>query len=254
MAFGNAGPRTVDRARTAALHDEGLRSYMLRVYNYMGVGLAVTGLLAFVTAQLSVVTDDAGRIVEFTQIGKAIYLGPLKWVVILAPLGLVFLFAARVNRMSASGAQTVFWLFAALMGVSLSSILIVFTAESVAQVFFITAATFGAMSLYGYTTRRSLAGWGSFLLMGLIGVVIAVVVNLFFPSPMLQFAISVIGVIVFTGLTAYDTQRIKESYSVHMTGEMAAKSAIHGALRLYLDFINLFVMLIHLLGVARGGE
>ncbi len=252
MAFGNAGPRTVGRAQTAALHDEGLRSYMLRVYNYMGVGLAITGLLAFVTAQVSVVTDDAGQIVGWTQIGAALYLGPLKWVVMLAPLALVFLFAARVNRMSVAGAQTVFWLFAALMGVSLSSILIVFTAESVAQVFFITAATFGAMSLYGYTTKRSLAGWGSFLFMGLIGIVIAMVVNLFLASAMLHFAISIIGVIVFTGLTAYDTQRIKESYSVHMSGEMAAKSAIHGALRLYLDFINLFVMLIHLLGVTRG--
>ncbi|MBC6438983.1 MAG: Bax inhibitor-1/YccA family protein [Rhodospirillales bacterium] len=252
MAFGNVDPRTASHTQSGVLYDEGLRSYMLRVYNYMGVGLAITGILAFVTAQLSVVTNDAGQIVGLTSLGNMLYASPLKWVVMLAPLAIVFAFAATVNRMSAVMAQGVFWLFAGLMGVSLSSILIVFTSESVAQVFFITAATFGAMSLFGYTTRRSLANWGSFLFMGLIGIIIAMIVNIFMQSEMLHFVISVIGVLVFTGLTAYDTQRIKESYSVHMSGEMASKSAIHGALRLYLDFINLFVMLIQLLGVARG--
>jgi len=145
----------------------------------------------------------------------------------------------------------VFWGFAALMGMSLSSILITYTSESVARVFFITAATFGAMSLYGYTTKRSLANWRSFLFMGLIGVIIAMVVNIFMQSSALGFAISVVGVLVFTGLTAYDTQKIKESYSEHMDSEMSKKTAIHGALRLYLDFINLFIMLMHLLGNNR---
>lgn len=252
MAFGNAGPRAFERAQTGALYDEGLRSYMLRVYNYMGTGLAITGLMAFAIAQLSVVFGPGGEIVGFTALGQALFLSPLQWVVMLAPLGVVLIFSARMHAMRPATAQAVFWLFAALMGVALASIFIAFTTESIARVFFITAATFGAMSLYGYTTRRSLAGWGSFLFMGLIGIIIAAVVNMFIASSALQFAISVIGVLVFTGLTAYDTQRIKESYSVHMSGEAATKSAIHGALRLYLDFINLFVMLMHLLGAARG--
>jgi len=242
MAFGNAKERVVGRTQTSAIYDEGLRAYMLRVYNYMGVGLAITGIVAFVVAQMSV---------EFTQFGNTLFNTPLIWVVALAPIGLVFLFAARINKMSAASAQMVFWAFAALMGMSLSSILIAYTAESAARVFFITAATFGAMSLYGYTTKRSLANWGSFLFMGLVGVVIAMVVNIFMQSSALGFAISVIGVLVFTGLTAYDTQRIKESYSEHMDGEMSKKTAIHGALRLYLDFINLFIMLMHLLGNNR---
>ena len=169
----------------------------------------------------------------------------------LAPLGLVMFFSFRIQKMSASSAQALFWVFAAAMGLSLGSIFLVYTAESVARVFFITAATFGAMSLYGYTTKRSLAGMGSFLFMGLIGIIIASVVNIFIGSSALQFAISVIGVLVFVGLTAYDTQRIKESYSVHMNGEMAAKTAVFGALRLYLDFINLFLMLLRLFGNQR---
>lgn len=252
MALGNIDPRTVGRTQSTAVYDEGLRSYMLRVYNYMGTGLAITGLMAFVIAQMSVQFGANGEIVAFTSFGQTLFLSPLKWVVMLAPLGMVLLFSAAINRMSASMAQIVFWLFAAMMGVSLSSIFIAFTSESVVRVFFITAVTFGAMSLYGYTTKRSLANWGSFLFMGLIGIIIAMVVNIFMQSSALQFAISVIGVLVFVGLTAYDTQRIKETYSVHMSGEMAKKTAIHGALRLYLDFINLFIMLMQLLGVARG--
>jgi len=251
MAFGNADPRTVSRTQTTALYDEGLRSYLLRVYNYMGVGLVITGLMAFVVAQMSVVTNSAGEITALTSFGQTLFLSPLKWVVMLAPLGVVFLFSATLHKMSASVAQGVFWLFAALMGVSLSSIFIAFTGESVVRVFFITAVTFGAMSLYGYTTKKSLASWGSFLFMGLIGIIIAMVVNIFLQSTALQFAISAIGVLIFVGLTAYDTQRIKETYSVNMAKEMAAKTAIHGALRLYLDFINLFVMLMHLLGNQR---
>ena len=251
MAFGNANSRTINRAQTSAAYDEGLRSYMLRVYNYMGVGLAITGLVAFAVAQMAVQYGPSGEIVALTQIGQTLFMGPLKWVVMLAPLGLVLLFSARLHAMSASSAQAVFWLFAALMGLSLSSILITYTSESVAQVFFITAGTFGAMSLYGYTTKKSLAAWGSFLFMGLIGVIIASIVSHFVGSSALQFGISVIGVLVFVGLTPYDTQRIKESYSVHMDGEMTSKTAIHGALRLYLDFINLFVMLISLFGNQR---
>jgi hypothetical protein len=251
MAFGNAKDRVVGRTQTTAVYDEGLRAYMLRVYNYMGMGLAITGVVAFVVAQMSVVFGPSGEIVTLTQFGNTLFNSPLMWVVALAPIGLVILFAARINKMSAASAQLVFWGFAALMGMSLASILITYTSESVARVFFITAATFGAMSLYGYTTKRSLANWGSFLFMGLIGVVIAMVVNIFMQSSALGFAISVIGVLVFTGLTAYDTQKIKESYSEHMDSEMSKKTAIHGALRLYLDFINLFIMLMHLLGNNR---
>jgi FtsH-binding integral membrane protein len=251
MAFQNANQRAVGRTQTTAAYDEGLRAYMLRVYNYMGMGLAITGVVAFVVAQMSVVFGPSGEIVALTEFGNTLFNTPLMWVVALAPLGLVFLFAARINKMSAASAQMVFWIFAALMGMSLSSILIAYTAESVARVFFITAATFGAMSLYGYTTKRSLANWGSFLFMGLIGIIIAMVVNIFMESSALAFAISAIGVLIFTGLTAYDTQRIKETYSEHMDGEMTKKTAIHGALRLYLDFINLFIMLMHLLGNNR---
>ena len=251
MAFGNAKDRVVGRTQTTAVYDEGLRAYMLRVYNYMGMGLAITGVVAFVVAQMAAVYGPSGEIVDLTELGNTLFNTPLKWVVMLAPLGLVFLFAARINKMSSGSAQMVFWAFAALMGVSLSTILMAYTAESVARVFFITAATFGTMSLYGYTTKRSLANWGSFLFMGLIGIIIAMVVNIFMQSSALQFAISAIGVLIFTGLTAYDTQRIKETYSEHMDSEMTKKTAIHGALRLYLDFINLFIMLMHLLGNNR---
>ena len=252
MAFGSSNPRTVGRTQqTTALYDEGLRAYMLRVYNYMGLGLVITGVLAYVVMQMSVVVGDSGQIVGVTQFGQTLFGTPLKWVIMLAPLGLVMLFSFRIQKMSASSAQLVFWAFAALMGISLSTIFIAFTTESIARVFFITAGTFGAMSLYGYTTKRSLANWGSFLFMGLIGVIIASVVNLFVGSTALQFAISVIGVLVFVGLTAYDTQRIKETYSSSMDSEMTTKTAVFGALRLYLDFINLFIMLMQLFGNNR---
>jgi FtsH-binding integral membrane protein len=251
MAFGSSNPRTAARTQTAAVFDEGLRAYMLRVYNYMGVALVITGALAYMVAQMSVVLGPSGEIVGVTQFGQTLFNTPLKWVVMLAPLGLVFLFAARIQKMSASSAQMIFWAFAALMGISLSTIFIAFTTESIARVFFITAATFGGMSLYGYTTKRSLANWGSFLFMGLIGIIIASVVNIFIGSSAIQFAVSVIGVLVFVGLTAYDTQRIKETYSANMDSEMTTKTAIHGALRLYLDFINLFIMLMSLFGNNR---
>ncbi|MCB1479825.1 MAG: Bax inhibitor-1/YccA family protein [Tepidamorphaceae bacterium] len=222
--------------------DEGLRSFLLRVYNYMAIGLAVTGVAAFGTAAMAVSNG------QLTSFGYALYASPLKWVVMLAPLGFVFFLSARINSMSVSAAQLTFWAFAALMGLSLSSIFLVFTGESIARVFFLTAATFGAMSLYGYTTKRDLSGMGSFLFMGLIGIILASIVNIFIGSSAIQFAVSVIGVLIFTGLTAYDTQQIKEMYYVGDDGTVAGRKAISGALRLYLDFINLFMMLLQLFG------
>jgi FtsH-binding integral membrane protein len=184
-----------------------------------------------------------------TPFGQAIFVSPLKWVVIFAPLGFVFFLSMRIYRMSLGAAQLAFWLFAAVMGASLSSIFLVYTGTSITQVFFVTAAAFGALSLYGYTTQRDLSGWGSFLFMGLIGIVIAGILNLFLQSSALQFAVSVIGVLVFAGLTAYNTQQIKDSYySVMGDATAAGKLAIMGALRLYLDFINMFVLLLQLFG------
>jgi len=238
MAF-RMDPR-VAQARGVAIEriDEGLRSYMLAIYNYMGLGLAITGLTAFVVA-------------TSPPLMAVIFGTPLKWVVMLAPLAFVFFLSARVSRMSVSAAQLAFWAFAIVMGLSMASIFLVFTGTSIARVFFITAATFGAVSLYGYTTKRDLSQFGSFLIMGLIGIVIASLVNLFLGSSALQFAISVIGVLVFTGLTAWDTQRLKEEYVESATGELVAKQAIMGALSLYLNFINLFMMLLQLFGQNR---
>jgi uncharacterized protein len=236
--------------------DAGLRAYMLRVYNYMALGVALTGLAALLTANLAATAEPTTvRIAQdlyLTSFGQALYLSPLKWVVMLAPLGFVFFLGARMQAMSVSGAQIAFWAFAAMMGISISSILLVYTGESIARVFFISAASFGALSLWGYTTKRDLSGWGSFLFIGLIGIILASVVNMFWPAPGLSFAISIIGVLIFAGLTAYDTQRIKEMYSVGMDGAAASKTAIMGALRLYLDFINMFLMLLRLLGSQRS--
>jgi FtsH-binding integral membrane protein len=239
-----ARPYGVGASRAdAGVYDEGLRAYMLQVYNYMAIGLAVTGLVAF--GAFSMAIDGSGQLTAF---GQAIYVSALKWVIIFAPLAMVFLLSARIGSMSQSGAQLAFWVFAALMGLSLSSIFLVFTGTSIARVFFITAASFGALSLYGYTTKKDLSGWGSFLFMGLIGIIIASIVNLFIGSSALQFAVSVIGVLVFAGLTAYDTQQIKEMYDVNDDGTVSGRKAIMGALRLYLDFINLFMMLLQLFG------
>jgi FtsH-binding integral membrane protein len=239
-------PRTATSAypaRSSAAVDEGLRSYMLGVYNYMAAGVALTGIAAYLTYSLAVADG------QLTPLGQALYTSPLKWVVMLAPLAFVFFLSFRVDKMSVGAAQATFWLFAAVMGISLSSIFMVFTGQSIAQIFFITAATFGALSLWGYTTKRDISGWGSFLFMGLVGIIIAAVVNLFLQSTGLQFAISVIGVLVFAGLTAYDTQRIKDTYFVVAgNAELAAKTAIMGALSLYLDFINMFMMLLNLFG------
>src|SRR5246500_3716949 len=228
-AYGAAVPR--------ADVDLGLRQYMLQVYNFMAAGLALTGLVAYGAVATGFYAQIAGT--------------PLIWLVMLAPLGALLFLSFRVERMSIGAAQATFWTYAGLMGLSLAGIFLVFTGASIARVFFITAGTFAAMSLYGYTTRRDLSQLGSFLFMGLIGVVLASLVNIFLASSALQFAISVIGVIVFTGLTAWDTQQIKEMYYSADDYEMGSKKAIMGALRLYLDFINLFMMLLQLMGTRR---
>ncbi len=229
-------------ARTDVAIDEGLRAYMIRVYNLMALGLAITGVAAFGTAQMAV--SDG----QLTAFGQLIFASPLRWVVMLAPLGFVFFLSARIEKMSVSAAQTTFWAFAALMGLSLASIFLVFTGESIVRVFFITAASFGGLSLWGYTTKRDLTGMGSFLFMGLIGLIIAMVVNIFLSSSALQFVISAIGVLIFAGLTAYDTQKIKEMYWEGDDVLATGRKAIMGALRLYLDFINLFMFMLQFLG------
>ena len=254
MEFNKKG--ILDRAKetahqSTAVTDEGLRAYMLKVYNYMATGILMTGIIALVTFKMSVVTDSSGSIVGLTQVGNAIYMSGLKWLVMLAPLGIVFYMSFGINKMSAAKAQTTFWIFAALMGLSLSSILLVYTGMSITRVFFICSATFGAMSIYGYTTKRDLTKLGGFLFMGLIGIIIASVVNIFVGSTALQFAISVIGVLVFVGLTAYDTQNIKNVYYGGDSEEIGSKKALMGALKLYLDFINLFILLLQLFGQRR---
>ncbi|MQA66912.1 MAG: BAX inhibitor (BI)-1/YccA family protein [Alphaproteobacteria bacterium] len=222
----------------AAQIDVGLRAHMLRVYNYMASGVALTGIVAYAVA-------------SSPDLMQAIFGTPLAWVVMLAPLAFVLVLSFGINRLSLFATQALFWTFAAAMGLSLSTIFVVYTGESIARVFFITAASFGALSLYGYTTKRDLSGFGSFLIMGLFGIIIASVINLFLQSSGLQFAISVIGVLVFAGLTAYDTQRIKSMYMETDAHETAGKKAVMGALALYLDFINLMIMLLHLLGNRR---
>src|SRR6201997_1120006 len=230
--------RPVYRAGVRAIDvDLGLRRYMLQVYNYRAAGLRVTGLVAYAAVATGFYQQIAGT--------------PLIWLVILAPLGALLFLSFRIERLSAGAVQATFWTYAALMGLSLAGIFLLFTGTSIARVFFITAGTFAAMSLYGYTTQRDLSQFGSFLFMGLIGIVIASLVNMFIASSALQFAISVIGVLVFTGLTAWDTQQIKEMYYEGDGPELAGKKAIMGALRLYLDFINLFMMLMQLLGTRR---
>jgi hypothetical protein len=245
--------------------DEGLRTYLLHVYNYMALGLAITGLAALgiymlsvtgeLTAAAKIARGDAmvaARIsgnLFYTPFGAAIFLGKLKWAIMLAPLAVVLAMSFGMARLRPAAAHLVFWIFAALMGLSLSAIFLVFTHTSIMRVFFIAAASFGALSLWGYTTQRDLAGMGSFLLMGLFGVILASLVNLFMASSALQVAVSVVGVIVFAGLTAWDTQRLKNEYLYRaMDGETAERAAILGALSLYLNFINLFTLLLQLLG------
>jgi FtsH-binding integral membrane protein len=230
------------RAGTQAEIDQGLRSYMLGVYNYMASGLAVTGAVAAGTYMMAVQNG------QLTPFGVTLFQSPLMWVFVLAPVALVFFLSFRIQAMRAATAQITFWIYAALNGVAFSTLGLVYSGNSITRVFFISAASFAALSLWGYTTKRDLTGWGSFLFMGLIGIIIASLVNLFMASSALQFAISVIGVLVFAGLTAYDTQKIKEMYLEADDGETMSKKIIMGALSLYLDFINLFLMLLRLFG------
>ncbi len=249
--------RTATGARSAEI-DAGLRAHMNKVYGTMSVGTLITFLAAWAIAGLAVTSDPSGAVAQIssdsylTNFGYAIYGSPLKWVIMLAPLAFIFLgFGAAVNRLSAAGVQLVFYVFAALMGLSISSIFVTFTGESIAQVFLVTSIAFAGLSLVGYTTKKDLSGMGSFLIMGVIGLIVASVVNIFLASSALAFAVSVIGVLIFAGLTAYDTQRIKNDYlQMAYAGdqEWLAKSAIMGALSLYLDFINMFMMLLNLLG------
>ena len=229
--------------------DAGLRAYMLRVYNYMLVGLGLTGAVAWLTAN----TPLAQVFYNQVQTANGIAMQPniLGWIAMFAPLGMVLFLSFGMQKMSFATAQMTFWAYAAVMGVSLSTILFLYTGTSIAMTFFVTAATFGAMSLWGYTTNRDLTGMGSFLFMGLIGLILASLANLFFHSTQLQFVVSVIGVLIFTGLTAYDSQSIKNMYFAGDDGEVMGKKAIMGALRLYLDFINLFLYLLRFMGNRR---
>ena len=222
----------------AAQVDTGLRSYMLRVYNYMSVALALTGAVAFFVS-----TSPAML--------QTIFGTPLKWVVMLAPLGMVFFLSARMHKMKVGTAQACFWAFAAAMGLSLATIFVIYTGTSVARVFFITAGAFAGLSLIGYTTKKDLSGMRTFLFMGVIGLILAMIVNMFLGSSGLQLIISVVGVLIFAGLTAYDTQKIKLAYYEGDSSEVGEKKAIMGALKLYLDFLNMFIFLMHILGVAR---
>jgi len=245
---------SVAGTRAEAGIDEGLRAYMLGVYNYMTFGLALTGFFALGLVMMATTNDPSAAAAQLgngkmlTQLGVAVYGSPLKWVLMLAPLGVVMWLSFRIQSMSASSARTMFLVYASLVGLSLSSIFLVYTAGSVVQVFFITAASFGALSLFGYTTKKDLSAMGSFLMIGAFGIFIAMIVNIFLGSPALQFAISVIGVLVFAGLTAYDTQKIKEMYYEGDGHEVATKKSVMGALTLYLDFILMFQFLLSLLG------
>jgi hypothetical protein len=247
----NKQTSTTRSSASEAIIDEGLRAYMLKVYNYMGSGVLLTGVIALMFFKMAVVTSTGGEIIGLTNFGNSIYNSGLKWVIMLAPLAVVFYMSFGIAKMSAAKAQTTFWVFAALMGASLSSIFLMYTGASITRVFFITAGTFGAMSIYGYTTKKDLTKLGSFLMMGLFGIIIASVVNIFMKSTMMYFVISILGVLIFVGLTAYDTQKIKNMYMASDSGELMGKKAVMGALTLYLDFINLFIMLLRLFGQRR---
>jgi len=247
--------RTAAGTRSAAQIDEGLRAHMNRVYGTMSVGLLFTALVSWAIGSMMVSgapTDYMLREGQYlTQLGYSLFVSPLKWVIMFLPLVMVFAFSAAINRLSAAGAQLFFYAFAAVMGLSISWIFVVFTDFSIAQTFLVTAIAFAGLSLYGYTTKRDISGWGAFLIMGVIGLIVASILNIFLGSPALHFAISGLGVLIFAGLTAYDTQRLKVEYIQHahaMDGEWLAKAAIMGALNLYLDFVNMFMFLLQFLG------
>jgi uncharacterized protein len=238
-------------ADRAVAVDAGLRAYMLSVYNYMAIAVALTGVVAWFTYSAAVVTDAAGAITGLTAFGQAIYSGPMMIVLLLGTLGLVFFISFRIQKLEFTTALVLFMIYSALLGVTVSSIFLTYTGASITRVFFISAASFGALSLWGYTTQRDLSGFGTFLIMGLFGIIIASLVNLFLKSSGLDWMISIIGVGVFAGLTAYDTQRIKEMYNSMDDAGTLGRKAVMGALSLYLDFINLFLMLLRLVGDRR---
>jgi FtsH-binding integral membrane protein len=253
--FDSSYSRPTTSTRVGGDVDAGLRTYMLGVYNYMAAGVALTGIVAYLLYSLAVTTDPGAAAATLkngmglTSFGVLLYTSPLKWVLMLAPLAFVFFFAYKANSMSVPAAQTSFWIYAALVGASISVVLLVFTGASIARVFFISAATFASLSVWAYTTKRDLSGWGSFLFMGMIGIIIAALVNIFLQSSAMQFAISCVGVLVFAGFTAYDTQRIKDDYyAAAGDATMVAKASIFGALSLYIDFVGLFMNLLTLLG------
>jgi hypothetical protein len=242
--------RGVDAGRAVAI-DTGLRAYMIRVYNYMAMGVGLTGVVAWLAFQAAVVTNAVGNIVGLTPFGQAIFGGPAVIVLMLGTFGLVMFISFRIQYLQPSTALTLFLTYAALLGLMLSSVFLAYTGASVTRVFFISAASFGALSLYGYTTQRDLSPIGSFLIMGMFGLFIAMLVNIFLKSTGLDFVISALGVLVFAGLTAWDTQRIKEMYGAMDDGTLAGRKAVMGALRLYLDFLNLFLFLLRFLGGRR---
>jgi FtsH-binding integral membrane protein len=238
----------------AVAYDMGLRAHMISVYNYMASGVALTGVTAWLAYQMAggdAIRISGGTIVGLTSFGQALFNSPLMWVLVLAPLGLVFFLSFRISHMQASTARLLFFVYAGLLGVSLATIFVAYTQTSITRVFFISAAAFGALSLYGYTTQRSLNAMGSFLIMGLFGLIIASLVNIFLKSSGLDWALSVVGVLIFAGLTAWDTQKIKEMFDPQDDGTIAGRKVVMGALSLYLDFINMFLMLLRLFGDRR---
>jgi FtsH-binding integral membrane protein len=246
----NLAARGFGTARATVI-DEGLRAYMIRVYNYMAAGVALTGVVAWLTYNAAVITNAAGQITGLTPFGSAIFGGPVTLILFLGTLGIVFFISFRISSLQPSTALMLFMGYAALLGLMLSSVFLAYTQTSITRTFFISAASFGALSLYGYTTQRDLSPIGAFLVMGLFGLILAMVVNIFLGSQGLTFAISVIGVLIFAGLTAWDTQRIKEMYNVNDDGTMVGRKAVMGALTLYLDFINLFLFLLRFMGDRR---
>ncbi|SFD46317.1 Bax inhibitor-1/YccA family protein [Roseivivax sediminis] len=257
MADYNTARAGIGTGTRSAQIDEGLRAHMNKVYGTMSVGTFITFLAAWAISGLATTADPSAGVAQIssgqylTGLGQTLYMSPLKWLIMFAPLIFVFGFSAGINRMSAATAQTVFYVFAAVMGLSISSIFLVFTGYSIIQVFLVTSIAFAGLSLWGYTTKKDISGWGSFLIMGVIGLIVASIINIFLGSPAIAFAISVLGVLIFAGLTAYDTQQIKNEYlehAQHGDSEWLGKSAIMGALRLYLDFINMFMFLLQLLG------
>ena len=238
-------------AARATVIDEGLRAYMIRVYNYMAAGVALTGVVAWFTYNAAVITNAAGQITGLTPFGSAIFGGPATLILFLGTLGIVFFISFRISSLQPSTALMLFMGYAALLGLMLSSVFLAYTQTSITRTFFISATSFGALSFYGYTTQRDLSPIGAFLVMGLFGLILAMVVNIFLGSQGLAFAISVIGVLIFAGLTAWDTQRIKETYNVNDDGTMVGRKAVMGALTLYLDFINLFLFLLRFMGDRR---